>query len=97
LKRQRGQRHTACIRNISAPQRSHATFSPPSAHSGLAAPLVRIGCGMNDGFPGSGMGGIMPRDRESNGTTGRNHSFGVAACIQTEHVSRFRPKVCLRV
>jgi hypothetical protein len=56
LKRQLGQRHTACILNMSAPQRSHVTFSSPViAHEGFTVSEVRIGLGMKDSLPGSGM------------------------------------------
>jgi hypothetical protein len=56
LKRHLGQRQTACIRNMSVPQRSHTTVSlPVVVQAGLTASEVRIGFGMKESLPGSGM------------------------------------------
>ena len=59
LKRQVGQRQTACIRNIWAPQRSQITVSSPVRHALAAISVVRIGFGTKVSFPGSGMGRII--------------------------------------
>ena len=46
LKRHFGQRQTACIRNISAPHRSHITLSSPARRAGRSDRIdVRIGSG----------------------------------------------------
>ena len=50
LKRHSGQRHTACIRNISAPQRSHTTASWL-----LGRDCAGVFGGVGAAFSGSGM------------------------------------------
>ena len=57
LNPQVGQRQTACIRYISAPQRSQRTLS------GWGARLVGIGDGISEGLRVSGMRGIIRQTR----------------------------------
>ena len=61
LNRQTGQRQTACIRNISAPQRSHSTLSASAAVRRLVGGAVGTGAGFSD----SGMADYTARMRSS--------------------------------
>jgi hypothetical protein len=65
LYRHCGQRHTACILNISAPQRSHRTLSSPAiGRQDAGAGLVGLG------EKGSGRRGVVGPGLLGSGTTG---------------------------
>ena len=54
------------MRNMSVPQRSQVTFSSPVGHEGFGPSAVRMGVGMKESLPGSGLRRIIGHGKTRN-------------------------------